>query len=199
MSPNRALDADYRTFHELVAGQFAGAVVNIRAFETERLRAESLAELDRAKTTFFSDVSHELRTPLTLLLGPIRDVLEDPAAPPPDDVREQLELAMRNGQRLQRLVNDLLDVASIEAGRATPVRVETDVATFTAELAGIFRAATERAGLRLSVDCPPLGRAACVDPRMWEKIVVNLLANAVKYTFVGDIDVSCGPTATGSC
>jgi signal transduction histidine kinase/CheY-like chemotaxis protein len=190
VSPNRALDAAYRTFHELVAGQFAGAVVNIRAFETERLRAESLAELDRAKTTFFSDVSHELRTPLTLLLGPIRDVLEDPASPPADDVREQLELAMRNGQRLQRLVNDLLDVASIEAGRATPVRVETDVATFTAELAGIFRAATERAGLRLSVDCPPLGRAACIDPRMWEKIVVNLLANAVKYTFVGDIDVS---------
>jgi signal transduction histidine kinase/CheY-like chemotaxis protein len=190
VSPNRALDAAYGTFHELVAGQFAGAVVNIRAFETERLRAESLAELDRAKTTFFSDVSHELRTPLTLLLGPIRDVLEDPASPPADDVREQLELAMRNGQRLQRLVNDLLDVASIEAGRATPARVETDVATFTAELAGIFRAATERAGLRLTVDCPPLGRAACIDPRMWEKIVVNLLANAVKYTFVGGIDVA---------
>ena len=66
-----------------------------------------------------------------------------------------------------------------------PVRVETDVATFTAELAGIFRAAAERAGLRLTVDCPPLDRPACVDPRMWEKVVVNLLANAVKYTFVG--------------
>ncbi|UOX99831.1 ATP-binding protein [Blastococcus sp. PRF04-17] len=189
-SPNRSLDAEYRSFYELVAGQFAGAVANIRAFETERLRAESLAELDRAKTTFFSDVSHELRTPLTLLLGPIGDVLEDAGNPLPDEVREQLTLAMRNGQRLQRLVNDLLDFASIEAGRASPVRVETDVATFTAELAGIFRAATERAGLRLTVDCPPLGRPAYVDPRMWEKVVVNLLANAVKYTFVGGIDVS---------
>ncbi|RBY89660.1 histidine kinase [Blastococcus sp. TF02A-30] len=190
ISPNRALDADYRTFHELLAGQFAGAVVNARAFETERLRAEGLAELDRAKTTFFSDVSHELRTPLTLLLGPLGDVLDDAAHPLPPDVREQLELAVRNGRRLRRLVDDLLDFASIEAGRATPVRVETDVAAFTAELAGIFRSATARAGLRLTVDCPPLGRPAHVDPRMWEKVVVNLLANAVKYTFVGGIDVA---------
>ncbi|MGY1802665.1 ATP-binding protein [Blastococcus sp. SYSU D00922] len=189
-SPNRALDDEYRSFHELVAGQFAAVVANIRAFETERLRAESLAELDRAKTTFFSDVSHELRTPLTLLLGPIGDVLDDPDDPLPPGAQEQLQLAMRNGQRLQRLVNDLLDFASIEAGRANPVRVETDVATFTSELAGIFRAATERAGLRLTVDCPPLDRPAYVDPRMWEKVVVNLLANAVKYTFVGGIDVA---------
>ncbi|SOC47295.1 Signal transduction histidine kinase [Blastococcus aggregatus] len=189
-SPNLVLDAEYRTFHELLAAQFVAAVVNIRAFETERLRAESLAELDRAKTTFFSDVSHELRTPLTLLLGPIGDVLAAPDGSLPAAAREALELALRNGQRLQRLVNDLLDFASIEAGRASPVRVETDVATFTAELAGIFRAATERAGLRLTVDCPPLPRPAHVDPRMWEKIVVNLLANAVKYTFVGGIDVA---------
>ena len=189
-SPNRALDEDYRSFFELVAGQFAGAVANIRAFETERRRAESLAELDRAKTTFFTDVSHELRTPLTLLLGPIDDVLDDGGAPLPAGVRDQLTLAVRNGRRLQRLVNDLLDVAGIESGRATPVRVETDVAGFTAELAGIFRAATERAGLALTVDCPPLHRPAHVDPRMWEKVVVNLLANAVKYTFVGGITVA---------
>lgn len=146
--------------------------------------------------TFFSDVSHELRTPLTLLLGPIGDVL-DADDPLSDRAREQLDLALRNGERLQRLVNDLLDFASIETGRAYPVRVRTDVATFTAELAGIFRAATERAGLRLTVDCPPLVRAAHVDPRMWEKIVVNLVANAVKYTFVGGIDVSLRSDETG--
>ena len=189
-SPNLALGDAYRSFHELVAAQFAGAVATARAFETERRRAEALAELDRAKTTFFADVSHELRTPLTLLLGPIRDVLDDPAEPLPTGVREQLDLALRNGQRLQRLVNDLLDFASIEAGRSHPVRVETDLAMFTAELAGLFRAAAERAGLRLTVDCPPLARPAYVDPRMWEKVVVNLLANAVKYTFVGGIDVT---------
>jgi signal transduction histidine kinase/anti-sigma regulatory factor (Ser/Thr protein kinase)/ActR/RegA family two-component response regulator len=190
VSPNRVLDAEYRTFLELVAGQFVGALGNARAFEAERRRGESLAELDRAKTAFFSDVSHELRTPLTLLLGPISDVLADDAAPLPAAAREQLTLAMRNGQRLQRLVNDLMDFASIEAGRAHAVRVETDVAAFTAELAGVLRAAAERAGLRLTVDCPPLARRVHVDPRMWEKVVLNLLSNAVKYTFVGGIDVA---------
>src|SRR4051812_48336949 len=189
-SPNLAMDEDHRSFHELMAGQFAAAVATSRALEAERRRAESLAELDRAKTTFFSDVSHELRTPLTLLLGPLGDVLDDADRPLPADVRDQLSLAMRNGQRLQRLVNDLLDFASIEAGRASPVRVETDIASFTAELAGIFRAAAERAGLRLTVDCSAPDRAVYVDPRMWEKVVVNLLANAVKYTFVGAIHVA---------
>ena len=196
-SPNLAADDDYRSFFELLAGQFASAVVNARAYEAERRRAESLAALDRAKTTFFSDVSHELRTPLTLLLGPVSDVLDDPREALTDDGREQLRLALRNGQRLQRLVNDLLDVASIEAGRARPVRVGTDVARFTTELAGIFRAAVERAGLELSVDCPPLGRPAFVDPRMWEKVVVNLLSNAVKYTFVGEIGVLLQGSADG--
>jgi signal transduction histidine kinase/CheY-like chemotaxis protein len=196
-SPNLAADDEYRSFFELIAGQFAGAVVNARAYEAERRRAEDLAALDRAKTTFFSDVSHELRTPLTLLLGPVHDVLDDPAEKLTAEGRDQLRLALRNGRRLQRLVNDLLDVASIEAGRARPARVATDVAAFTAELAGIFRAAVERAGLVLSVDCPPLGRPAFVDPRMWEKVVVNLLSNAVKYTFVGSVDVRLQETSEG--
>ena len=196
VSPNRLLDEDYRTFLELVAGQVATAVGNARAFEAERRRAEALAELDRAKTAFFSDVSHELRTPLTLLLGPIRDVLSDADALPLA-ARDQLTLAMRNGQRLQRLVNDLMDFASIEAGRAVAVRVQTDLPAFTAELAGVLRAAAERAGLRLTVDCPPLPRPAFVDPRMWEKVVLNLLSNAVKYTFVGGIDVTMRGTDDG--
>ncbi|SDF28575.1 Signal transduction histidine kinase [Blastococcus aurantiacus] len=195
-SPNLALDDEYRSFHGLMAAQFAGAVATSRAIASQRRRAEALAELDRAKTTFFSDVSHELRTPLTLLLGPISDAL-DRSEGLPAEVREELELALRNGRRLQRLVNDLLDFASIEAGRAHPVRVRTDVATFTAELAGIFRAAAERAGLRLTVDCPPVAGPSYVDPRMWEKIVVNLLANAVKYTFVGGIDVGLTSDESG--
>ena len=189
LNPNRALDAEYRSFHELLAGQFAAAVRNARAYAEERARAEALAELDQAKTAFFANVSHELRTPLTLLLGPIADTLAASGAALPGDVRESLTLALRNGQRLQRLVNDLLEFVSIEAGRASAVRVQTDVAAYTAELAGVLRAAAERAGLWLTVDCPPLPRPAAVDPRMWEKIVLNLVANAVKYTFVGGIEV----------
>ncbi|MGY1709980.1 ATP-binding protein [Geodermatophilus sp. SYSU D00758] len=190
VNPNRALDQDHRAFHELLAGQIAAAVRNARAYAAERARAESLAELDRAKTAFFADVSHELRTPLTLLLAPIADALADPAAELPAAVQEQLTLAHRNGQRLRRLVDDLLEFVSIEAGRTAAVRVVTDVSALTTELAGVVRAAAERAGLRLTVDCPPLDRPAAVDPAMWEKIVLNLLANALKFTFVGGIDVS---------
>ncbi|MGY1642215.1 ATP-binding protein [Geodermatophilus sp. SYSU D00703] len=193
VNPNRALDDEYRTFHELLAGQFAGAVVNARAYTEQRARAEALAELDRAKTAFFADASHELRTPLALLLGPLADALDESGTQLPAGVRAELTLAQRNGRRLQRLVDDLLEFAGIEAGRASAVRVETDVAAYTAELAGVLRAAAERAGLRLTVDCPPLGRPAHVDPRMWEKVVLNLVANAVKYTFVGGIDVSLRP------
>jgi signal transduction histidine kinase/AmiR/NasT family two-component response regulator len=190
VSPNLRLDAEYRSFLDLVADQLVGALRNARALEAERRRSESLAELDRARTAFFSDVSHDLRTPLTLLLGPISDALADTAEPVPVAAREQLTLALRNGQRLQRLVNDLMDFASIEAGRAAAVRVQTDVAAFTAELAGVLRAAAERAGLLLTVDCPALDRPVYVDPRMWETVVLNLLSNAVKYTFVGGIDVA---------
>ncbi|WP_174278135.1 ATP-binding protein [Goekera deserti] len=188
VNPNRALDGEYRAFHALLAGQFSSALVDARAFDAERRRSEALAELDRAKTAFFADVSHELRTPLTLLLGPLADVLDDGAALS-EGSRQQLDMALRNGRRLQRLVNDLLDFVSIEAGRAGAVRVQTDVPGFTTELVGVLRAAAERAGLRLTVDCPPLPRPAHVDPRMWEKIVLNLVSNAVKYTFVGGIDV----------
>ncbi|MGY1632725.1 ATP-binding protein [Geodermatophilus sp. SYSU D01186] len=188
VNPNRALDEECRSFHELLAGQFTGAVLNARAYAAERSRAEALTELDEAKTAFFANVSHELRTPLTLLLAPIGDALAGTALPP--SVRDQLTLALRNGQRLQGLVNDLLEFVSIEAGRTSAVRVATDLAALTAELAGVLRAAAERAGLRLVVDCPPLGRPAHVDRRMWEKVVLNLVANAVKYTFVGSIGVT---------
>ncbi|MGY1736423.1 ATP-binding protein [Geodermatophilus sp. SYSU D00684] len=190
VSPNRALDEEHRTFHQLLAAQVAGAVTDARAYAAERARAEALAELDRAKTTFFSDVSHELRTPLTLLLAPIADALAASGGELPEPVREQLALALRNGQRLKRLVDDLLEFVSIEAGRTAAVRVATDLAACTTELAGVLRAAAERAGLTLDVDCPPLPRPAAVDPGMWEKVVLNLVANAVKYTFVGGITVS---------
>ena len=95
----------------------ATALANARAYEEERQRAEALAELDRAKTAFFSNVSHEFRTPLTLLVGPLEDGLADTATPLPPVHRERQEVAHRNALRLLRLVNTLLDFSRIEAGR----------------------------------------------------------------------------------
>ena len=187
ISPRLALDDDYRSFLNLAAGQIATAMANARVHEEERKRAEALAEIDRAKTAFFSNVSHEFRTPLTLMLGPLEDALAEGGLPPP--TREHLEVAHRNSMRLLKLVNTLLDFSRIEAGRIEAVYQPTDLAALTADLASVFRSAVERAGVKLIVDCPPIEEPVYVDREMWEKIVLNLLSNAFKFTFEGEIEV----------
>jgi signal transduction histidine kinase len=190
LNPYRPLDVSYAGFISLVAGQIAASIANARAYEQERKRAEALAELDRAKTAFFSNVSHEFRTPLTLMLGPLQDLLSRSQTHLTPTAKEQLELVNRNGARLLRLVNTLLDFSRIEAGRYQAVYQATDLAGFTSELASVFRSATEKAGLRLSVDCHNLTEPVYVDRDMWEKIVLNLIQNAFKFTFEGEIGVS---------
>jgi signal transduction histidine kinase len=190
LNPYRPLDVSYAGFLNLLAGQIAASISNARAYQEEKKRAEALAEIDRAKTTFFSNVSHEFRTPLTLMLGPLQDLLSGSQQNLSPAATEQLELVNRNGARLLRLVNTLLDFTRIEAGRVNARYQPTDLAAFTAELAGAFRSATERAGLELVVDCQPTKEVAYVDRDMWEKIVLNLVSNAFKFTFEGKISVS---------
>ena len=189
LSPRLAPTDDYRAFLQLVAGHVATAVADSRAYEEERQRAEALAALDRAKTAFFSDISHEFRTPLTLLLGPLEEALEDGRTVDPA-IREELVVARRNALRLMKLVNTLLDFSRIEAGRVEAIVEPTDLAALTADLASVFRSAAERAGLHLEVSCPPLAGLVDVDREMWEKVVLNLLSNALKFTFDGTIRVA---------
>ncbi|MGK3987516.1 ATP-binding protein [Sorangium sp. So ce136] len=190
VSPRLVLDDDYRSFLRLVASHSAAAIQNARASEEERRRLLALAELDRAKTAFFSNVSHEFRTPLTLILGPVEDALHDAEQPLPPRQRERLAVVHRNSLRLLRLVNTLLDFSRIEAGRLRASYQPTDLAALTADLASSFRSLLERAGLSLAVDCPPLPEPAYVDRELWEKIVLNLVSNAFKFTFTGGVRVS---------
>ena len=187
VSPRRPLDEEYRDFLNLVAGQVSAALADASTYEAERRRAESLAELDRAKTAFFSNISHEFRTPLTLMLGPLEELVTAPHLDGP--ARDRLALVLRNASRLQRLVNTLLDFSRIEAGRAQARYEATDLAALTRDLASTFRSAMERAGLAFEVDCPPLSAHAYVDREMWEKIVLNLLSNAFKFTMRGQVTV----------
>ena len=189
LNPLRLFDVNYRSFMDLVAGQIAASVANANAYEEERKRAEALAELDRAKTLFFTNVSHEFRTPLTLMLSPLEDLSLSLTGRLQPDEREQLDLMQRNGLRLQKLVNTLLDFSRIEAGRIQAVYEPIDLATYTAELASAFRSLIEQAGMTLIVECPPLPEAVYVDRGMWEKIVLNLLSNAFKFTLSGSITV----------
>lgn len=190
ISPRRPFDDGYSGFLDLLAGQIATSITSARAYEEERKRAEALAELDQAKTTFFSNVSHEFRTPLTLMLGPVEDTLSDPELPLTASQRNRLEVAHRNSLRLLKLVNSLLDFSRIEAGRIQAVYQPTDLAEFTAELASNFRSACEKAGLALTVNSSPLAQPVFVDRDMWEKIVLNLVSNAFKFTLEGEIEVT---------
>ena len=183
-------DPFYRDFFHLARTQVASAIANARAYEEEKRRSEALAELDRAKTAFFSNVSHEFRTPLTLMLAPIEDLLERSRSGPQQALHGDLQVVHRNGQRLLRLVNTLLDFSRMEAGRMRARYQPTDLAAFTVDLASVFRAAVERAGLRLIVECAAPSEPIYVDREMWEKIILNLLSNAFKFTFHGEIAIS---------
>jgi PAS domain S-box-containing protein len=191
-SAGRSLDEANRSFLALVAQQTAALVNGAIAYQVQQRRAEELTELDRAKTAFFSNISHEFRTPLTLIMGPLAE-LRDRLADQGPGVRQELEVMHRNGLRLGKLVNTLLDFSRIEAGRMQARYEPVDLAAFTADLASVFRSAVERAGLAYRVDCPELPRPVYVDQEMWEKVVLNLLSNALKFTFDGTISVTLQP------
>ena len=184
----RALDDGYRGFVALVAGHIAAAIGSARSYRAQQQRAEELAELDRAKTTFFSNISHEFRTPLTLILDPVAE-LRGQAGGLDEKARQELDVVWRNGLRLTKLVNTLLDFSRIEAGRAQARYEPVDLGAVTADLASVFRSAVDRAGLAFVVDCSPLDEPVYIDRDMWEKVVLNLLSNALKFTFDGSIAV----------
>jgi PAS domain S-box-containing protein len=185
LNPYLPFDEDYRGFIGLLGDQIAAGIARAHSYQLERRRAEALAQIDRAKTAFFSNVSHEFRTPLTLILGPMEEAAMNAKVPPA--VRAQLEIAHRNSLRLLKLVNTLLDFSRIEADRMQASYVPTDLGAVTRDLASTFRSAIEGAGLEFNVDCQPLEQPVHVDREMWEKVVLNLLSNAFKYTLAGSI------------
>ncbi|HXR93310.1 MAG TPA: ATP-binding protein [Steroidobacteraceae bacterium] len=186
LNPMRPAE-ESRRFFELVAGQVATAISSARMRENAERRARELATLDRAKTVFFSNVSHELRTPLTLLLEPLRHVLDCAQLDAGD--RQLLLTARRAGTRLLKLVNSLLEFSRIEGGRIDARYLPTDLGLFTADLASMFRSAFERAGLQLMIDCASMPEQAYVDRDMWEKVVLNLVSNALKFTLAGQVSI----------
>ncbi len=188
LNARKRFDQDYRLFLEMLARQLGTNLAAARAHEEETKRAEMLAELDRAKTVFFSNVSHEFRTPLTLMVGPVESMLER-ARPAAMISREELQLVHRNSMRLLKLVNTLLDFSRIEAGRVEAIYEPTDLSSFTADTASAFRSAMEQAGLAFVIDCEPLAEPVYVDRDMWEKIILNLISNAFKFTLSGEVTV----------
>ena len=187
LNPYRLPDEKYLGFFSLVADQIATSFADVHVLDEERKRSEALAEIDRAKTTFFSNISHEFRTPLTLLLGPIEDTLHDPSTTSENKIR--LDVAYRNALRMQKMVNTLLDFSRIEAGRMEGKFSRVDICSFTHELASTFRSAIEKAGMQLLFECDKIKNEVYVDIDMWEKILLNLISNAFKYSKQGTITI----------
>ena len=186
-SSMRPWDDGLRSYVQLCATHVAGALAGVDRLDEERRRAEALAALDQAKSEFFTTVSHELRTPLTLISGPAQDALAAESRP---EQRRRLELVERHTQRLTRLVDALLDFGRMESGRMEPDAVPVDLAQVTRGLAESFRPAAERAGLTFAVRCEDLPGPVVVDQEMYERVVLNLLSNALKYTPDGSVRVT---------
>ena len=188
LNPYRLLDDKYRSFCSLIADLIATSFSNVNMMEEERKSLEAMAEIDRAKTLFFSNISHEFRTPLSLLIGPIEDVLNDTSIGASN--KQRMEVAFRNALRMQKLVNTVLEFSKIEAGKLEGQFTRVDICALTTDFTSIFRSAIEKSGMDLKMVCEEVSGDVYVDVDMWEKIILNLVSNAFKYSKKGTIMVT---------
>ncbi|MBI2569322.1 MAG: response regulator [Candidatus Schekmanbacteria bacterium] len=159
-------------------------ITDRKQMELELTRAKDAAEqAARARSQFITNVSHELRTPLTLILGPVKDALEDAGLNA--GTRELLARVQRNGFRLYNLVNDILDFAKLEAGRVSVRYERFDVLPWLASLISDLQPLAQARGLSLRFSPRVESLVAAVDPSLLERIVLNLLSNALKFTNAG--------------
>jgi signal transduction histidine kinase/ligand-binding sensor domain-containing protein/DNA-binding response OmpR family regulator len=173
-----------------------GLVLGVRSYEMNRIRlrhraeqesahAERFRELDRARSRFFANVSHEFRTPLTLTLGPLDDLQAGFHGPLAPAMLGQVELARRNAGRVLELIDQLLEVARLEVG-STPLRARrVELGTFVSRLGEAFRPLAQRRSIELTLDVPEEPLTVWADPAHLERILANLLSNALKFTQSG--------------
>lgn len=176
--------------YALYALLLLGTVYGLRRYELNRMRlknqlqiehveAEKMKELDHLKSRFFANISHEFRTPLTLILGPVEQMRGNAFR---GNVHEAYDMILRNGRRLLRLINQLLDLARLEAGSLALHMQSANIVTFIKGIVFSFASAAESKGIALRFTSAEENLFAHFDHDKLEKIVSNLLSNALKFT-----------------
>jgi len=165
----------------------------------EKAEAEKLKELDRMKSRFFANISHEFRTPLTLILGPIETIYQ---RIPDRETRRDLSMMRRNGQRLLRLINQLLDLSRLEAGKLKLQARPGDLLAFLKGIVFSFESLTRQRKIDLRFQSPENLPPIYFDPDKLEKVFINLLSNAFKFTPAGGeiivaVDIPPAPPSKG--
>ncbi len=174
---DRQWQPDEVTLAQSVANQAAIAVQQADLYQKSRRQAEQLLELDQQKNAFFQNISHEFRTPLTLTIGPLESAVERGEGLD----AEQSVIALRNSRRLLRLVNQLLDLQRLDAGKMQPTFRPCDLALFTAEVVEAFHTYCERKQITLTTEIEACA-LVYLDMEKFDKVLYNLLSNAMKFT-----------------
>jgi signal transduction histidine kinase/CheY-like chemotaxis protein/AraC-like DNA-binding protein len=175
------------------------ALVATRTAELQRneqelaTKNEKLAQLNQLRSRLFANLSHEFRTPLTLILGPLKSLLDGRHGALSREARGQGDLMLRNTQRLLRLINQILELARLQAGSVTVHRQPVELVGFVRSVTQAFTPLAERNGIAIIFRSPLRSLTLAADPEQLEKVLLNLLSNAVKFTGNGGIiDVSVG-------
>ena len=188
VNPYLRPDDSYTAFAVMASRQLGVMVTDAVSYQGELKRQQALQELERARTEFFQNITHELRAPLTMLLMPLQDILVEPGVVLPAAARDTVETSVRAGDRLQRVVDALLDISRVESSALIPYREEIDLVLATLDVVEGFRPTAE-GRLNLRVDMPTDPLRAYVDRTMWTTIVGNLVNNALKFTPDGEVAV----------
>jgi signal transduction histidine kinase/ligand-binding sensor domain-containing protein/DNA-binding response OmpR family regulator len=154
--------------------------------ELERIEKEKVRELDQMKTRFFANISHEFRTPLTLITGPVNDLLKL-LGQTDKRIFNLLGMMRRNTQRLQQLINELLELSKLETGNMKLEVSEGDLSGYLRSLATSFLSLAEKKRIQYKIDIDEEPGRYFYDRDKVEKIVTNLISNALKFTQEGDL------------
>ncbi len=151
--------------------------------ELEKLKARKIHEIDEMKITFFSNISHELRTPLTLLLNPLESYLQNPKS---GLSHKNISLVYKNARRLHQLIDQLLDLRKLDVGKLKPEIIKSDIVHFVENIILTFSSYAEKQKIKLSFKTSLNEKIGYYDADKLEKVLSNLLTNALKYSNIND-------------